>query len=78
MEASMGVNGSTFPYISTEVMDVNGVTSTDDYKLNMAVQGRMNAYYRYGRYETKRYICTDVVGKVWKSISYSDALQKGS
>ena len=42
------------------------------------VQGRINVYDDYSRYETKRNIGTDVVGKVWKGIRYDDALQKVS
>ena len=59
-------------------MGVHGVTSTDDYTVNVSVQRRRNAYDRYGRYESKRGIGTDVVWKVRKGISYSDALHKGS
>ena len=69
---------SMCPYISTEGMGVHEVTSTDDYTVNVAVQVRRNAYDRYGRYETKRDIGTDVVGKVRKGISYADALHKDS
>ena len=59
-------------------MGVHGVTSTDYYTVNVAVQGRRNAYDRSGRYETKRDIGTDVVWKVRKGIRYADALHKGS
>ena len=69
---------STWLYISTEGMGVHGVTYTYYYTVNVAVQGRRNVYDRYGRYETKQNIGTNVVWKLRKGISYVDALHKGS
>ena len=75
---STGVHGITCPYISTKGMGVHRVTPTGDSTINMLVLGRMNVYYKYGRYEPKRDIGKDVVEKVWKGIIYADALQKDS
>ena len=73
-----GVHGSIFPYISTKYTDMYGVMSTEVSIEKTAVQGITNAYDNYGRYETKRDIDTDVLGKVQKGIRYTGALQKGS
>ena len=44
---------SMCPYISTEGIYMHRVTSTGNYTVKTVIQGRKNAYYRYGRYETK-------------------------
>ena len=69
---------SMYLYISTEGICMHRVTSTGNYTVKTVIQERTNEYYRYRRYETKRYIGTDVLGKVRKGISYADALQQGS
>ena len=69
---------SMCPYISTEGICMHRVTSTGNYTVKTVIQERTNKYYRYGRYEIKRDIGTDVLGKVRKGISYAGALQKGS
>ena len=44
----------------------------------MVVSGITDAYNKYGRYEHVWDICKDVLGKLWKGISYADYLQQGS
>ena len=75
---SKDVHISTCPYISTKCMGMHRVMSTYNYMVNTVVGGRTNLYENYRRYETKRNIGTDVVGKVWKGIRYTDALQQVS
>ena len=78
MEASMGVNGSTFPYISTKFNCVHGVTSTENSMVKTSIPCRTNVYDEYGRYKPIQDIGTDVVRKIRKGIRYFDALQKSS
>ena len=75
---NIGVHGSICPYISTKVMDVHAVSPTDEFKVKKFVCGRMDAYDKCRRYKPVRYIGTDIVGKVWKGVSYADALQQVS
>ena len=44
------MQGSTYPYISTKVTDVHGVTTTDEFKLKTVLCGRTNVYDKYRRY----------------------------
>ena len=50
---STGVHGSMCLYIYTEGTGMHRVTSTEDSTINTVVQGRMNAYDKYGRCEPK-------------------------
>ena len=68
---SNNVHRSTCPYISTKVMGVHGVTTTDNSTVNTVVCGITNTYDEYGRLETKYYICTDILDKEQNGISYS-------
>ena len=68
------MHGSTLLYITTKDTVMHRVTYMDDSMTKAVVQGRMNSYDQYGRYKPKRDIGTDVLGKVWKGISYADAL----
>ena len=71
---SMGMHGSTCPYITTKYTVIHGVTYMDDSMIKAVVRGRMTAYGKFGRYKPKWDIGTDVVGKICKGISYADAL----
>ena len=59
-------------------MGVHGVTSIDNSMVKTVVRSRTNAYDKYRRYKPIQDICTDVVGNVWKGISYADALHQSS
>ena len=69
------LHGIICPYISTKFMGVHVVSPTDKFKVKKFICGRMDAYDECRRYKPIWYIGTDVVGKVWKGISYADALQ---
>ena len=71
---SIGVRGSTCPWIYIKGAVVRGVTSTDDSTVKMVIHGRTNTYGEYRRYEPIYDIGTDVVWKVRKGIRYDDAL----
>ena len=75
---STGVHGITCPYIPTKGMGRHGVTSTHNSTVKAVVHCRMNAYENYVSCEPIQTICTDIVGKVQKGISYADALDQGS
>ena len=57
---------------------MHGVASTDNSKVKTVAFGRTNSYDEYSRYKPIRDIDMDIVGKVWKGISYAGALQQGS
>ena len=73
--ASVSVQGSMCPYISTKGTDVHIGTSTDISTVKMVVRIITNTYDKYEDYKPKQYICTDSVGKVRNGISYDDDLQ---
>ena len=72
------VHGSTCSYIFTKCTGMHVVTPTEKSKVKMVVRVKSNAYGKYRRYGPIWYIGTEVVGKVQKGISYSDALNQGS
>ena len=57
---------------------MHGVASTDNSTVKTVAFGRTNSYDEYSRYKPIRDIDMDIVGKVWKGISYAGALQQGS
>ena len=75
---STGMHGSMCSYISTKGTGVHVVMSTDESKVKTVVRGRKNVCDENGRNKPIWDIGTDVVGKVRKGISYTDALHQGS
>ena len=71
-----GVRRSMYPYIYTEGTDMHAVTSMDKSKLKEFLCSRIDAHDKYRRYKPIQYICTDVVWRLQKSISYADTLQQ--
>ena len=76
--ASKGMTGRTCLYIYTKGTCVHIVMSMVNSTVKIIVRGRTNAYGKCWRYKYKQDIGTDLIGKVWKGIIYTDALHQGS
>ena len=67
-----GVHGSMYLCISNRDTGVHRVTPQEKSMVKTVIQGRTNAYDKYRGYKPKQDIDTDLVGKIWSSISYAD------
>ena len=66
------VYGSMYLCISNRDTGVHRVTPQENPMVKTVIQGRTNANDKYGGYKPKQDIYTDLVGKIWSSISYAD------